>query len=334
MLTKGVLSGLSMNALALSKKMNATSSLINLGTLKIANIHKKASLIDDILKGTQGFHNSYLNRLTDIGEAAKRNSLAYTVALTGISDRLIEITKQNQALSEKIAKSFNSQIALSNKLVDFASHLKTPEFKNYNVLNVAVAGFSNNYLNTLIKNKDWDNFDDFNELTEKFESITDDYITEEEEVTIDYLDSYKESIILEFSTIYEKSKSDKIKQFIVELITLISFLLTFYSIKVQNEEISNREVVKITTEEIDRFKKEISSEIKKEFEQLSKMRIARTDVVLRYSNKKNSKRLGVVKKGQDVFVLEIQHKWLLISYIDNQTKEPKSGYVFKKYFSK
>ncbi len=325
-LTKGVLGGLSASTLDFAAKINSANNINGLATInQIANSYRQSSLTDAIIKGSQGFNNPYLNKLSSF------DKIANSVAIKGLSSSLLEIANRNQSLSEKLLKGFNAQIALSNKLVDFASKINTPAFQNYNALNVAIAGFSNNYLNTIIKQRDWDNLEDFSDVSERIETITDEYASSTT-VTVEYLEAYKESIITELSSVFEKSKSEKIRQFIIELLTLVSFILAFYSAKVQHDDLSNREVVEYTKKEIDSFKKEISLEIKKEFERLNKTRIARTDVILRNSDKKNSKRLGVVKKGQEVFVLEIRHKWILISYIDDKTKEPKSGYAYKKYF--
>lgn len=63
------------------------------------------------------------------------------------------------------------------------------------------------------------------------------------------------------------------------------------------------------------------------------MRIATTDVNLRIRPRKKSQIIGVVKKGQEVTVIEIHHKYLLVIYMDNETGDPLSGFVFKKYFN-
>jgi uncharacterized protein YgiM (DUF1202 family) len=84
--------------------------------------------------------------------------------------------------------------------------------------------------------------------------------------------------------------------------------------------------------EFDNNYKEFYDKIETILSKLQKSRIAKTNVNLRFSTKKNCKIIGLVKLGQPVTVIEIRHKYLLISYIDIETGEPKSGFVIKKYF--
>jgi len=73
-------------------------------------------------------------------------------------------------------------------------------------------------------------------------------------------------------------------------------------------------------------------QVKFELSKLNKTRIARTNVNLKFADKENCKIIGIVKAGQQITVIEIRHKYLLIAYIDYETNEPKSGFVVKKYF--
>jgi uncharacterized protein YgiM (DUF1202 family) len=95
---------------------------------------------------------------------------------------------------------------------------------------------------------------------------------------------------------------------------------------------SNKEVFENTKVEIQKIKTEIKDHVLDEMNRLQEKRIARRDINLRFSPNNKSKRIGIITKGQDVYILKICHKWILIAYIDNNTKEPKSGFAYKKYF--
>ena len=66
--------------------------------------------------------------------------------------------------------------------------------------------------------------------------------------------------------------------------------------------------------------------------QFRSIEVAQTDVHLRNRADKRSKSIGVVLTGQKVEVLEQGRKWMRVAYVDNETGEPKSGWVYMVYF--
>ncbi|WP_281615974.1 hypothetical protein [Flammeovirga sp. SubArs3] len=58
------------------------------------------------------------------------------------------------------------------------------------------------------------------------------------------------------------------------------------------------------------------------------------NVVLRHTPSKLSNRIGLVKRGQEVYILSETHGYYFIAYTDKNTGEHKAGYAFKGCFKK
>jgi hypothetical protein len=268
---------------------------------------------------------------------AQMNAMQYPKnqnALLGLTSTLAEIAKTNQKLSDNLSGFASSQLFLSSNLAEIAKSLSQTHLDKFNGIDVALRGISKAYLRNVTINRAWDDIKVAEEVNETIANASDDLLSQNKQVTIQDLDNLKQSIVLELYGLLGKTKTEKAKQFIFELITIISFLLTLYSFHKEQSDLSNQDVIEQTRSDIKQMNKELSMKIETELQKLKQIRIARTNVNLRYADKKNSKIIGLVKKGQRVTVIEIRHKYILISYIDAETGEPKSGFVVKKYFEK
>lgn len=253
-------------------------------------------------------------------------------AFGGLSTSLANIFKHNEELSNKLAGIASSQLLLSSNLAQIAKSIDNSHLNKFNSLSVAIQGISSSYLRELVKNKDWNDLEIVEEVNEAITSVSETIIDKSDLVTREDLQNFRLSIITELTELHAKSKTEKVKLFLLELITIIGFILTLYGNYQSSKGKTNQDVIDSTKLEIEKVKRELYDKIDYEFKKNHKTRISYTNVNLRYSNYKRSKILGIVKKGQQVTVIEIRHKWLLVSYIDMETGEPKSGFVFKKYF--
>lgn len=253
-------------------------------------------------------------------------------ALTGLSNSLIEIAKYNQQLSERLSGFASSQIILSNNLTRIAKMISQSHLQKFNSIEIALQGISKTYLKDIAKNHNWEDIKIAENTNDVISLKTNEYINSSKQTSLLDLDELKISIIKELFEILTKTKTEKGVQYILNLIAVIGFLITLYSSFHKGDEKSNQDVIIETRKEIEKANKELSLKIEFELDKLNKTRIALVDVKLRYSTKNKSKVIGFIKKGQQVSVIEIRHKYLLISYLDKDTGEPKSGFVVKKYF--
>jgi uncharacterized protein YgiM (DUF1202 family) len=253
-------------------------------------------------------------------------------ALFGLTSTLAELAKTNQLASDRLSGFATSQLLLSNNLTSIANALSQSHLNKFNSIDIALQGISKTYLKNVAVTRNWEDISVAEEANETIANIADELLNNTSQLTVQDLDNFRQSIVRELLGLLGRTKTDKARQFIFELISVISFLLIFYNPFVIATDKSNTDVIESTKREIDKMKSEFSTKIESELSKLSKTRTARTNVNLRYSEKKNSKIIGLVKLGQQVTVIEIRHKHLLISFIDKDTHEPKSGFVTKKYF--
>ena len=141
----------------------------------------------------------------------------------------------------------------------------------------------------------------------------------------------KLEIVEELSSTARKTKNQKLIDLIFRIIAIVSFLLQLYSISPREKDVSNKEVVEYTEQDINTLKTEVRDIVKQELKGIQSTTVITSDVNLRVSPTIESRSLAVVKKGQEVFVMENRIKWAFITYIDQETRETKSGYVYNVY---
>ena len=254
-------------------------------------------------------------------------------ALFGLNSTLVELARTNQLVSEKLSSFATSQLLLSNNLTQFAEILSQSHLNKFNSFDIALQGISRTYLKSITLTRKWEDISIAEEANETIANVANQILNNTLPVTIEDLVNFKESIVTELFGLLAKTKTDKARQFIFELISVISFLLIFYNPFIISTDKTNTEVIQEIKKEIEKTNKEqLDKIIDQKLKKLSNTRIARINANLKYSERKKSKVIGLVKLGQQVTVIEIRHKYLLISYIDKDTQEPKSGFVMKKYF--
>ncbi len=313
------------------------------GLAKMLEQQKKTQLSFSGLRGLTDIARTISQQMKplDIASMAISNSFAQIAAmqppkhhsaLFSLTSSLSEIAKSNQLLSDKLSSLTTNQLLLSNNLAAIAKSLDQSHLSKFNSLDIALQGISKTYLKNIALTRNWDDISIADEATETVANIAEELLTTTQAITANDLEKLKESIVTELSVLLTKTKTEKAKQFVLDFITIISFLLIFYNPFENHTDKTNAEVIEEVKSQIGKINKSLATKIEYELQKLNKTRVATTNVNLRYSTKHNSKIIGLVKLRQRVTVIEIRHKYLLISYIDKDTNEPKSGFVVKKYF--
>src|SRR5689334_7643737 len=94
---------------------------------------------------------------------------------------------------------------------------------------------------------------------------------------------------------------------------IISFFVLAYNLLIVKD-ITNKESVEELNSKLDAF----LSHIDKKFEEIQSTRIAICNVNLRKSPNKKAQKVGLIKSGQRVIVLNTNHKWIYISYFEKE----------------
>lgn len=253
-------------------------------------------------------------------------------------ENLKSLNKLNQNLSlqfnnkevvEKIARFTLTGQRISEQLI-LASNSFNNSASQMNTVNVAFQGISKTILNDIAAFDTWEDLEEINRIQEEFE-IPD---TSQIDSTQDF-EKLRESIISDLVEIFGKTQSQKVRAHIWNLMQLIAILLQFHSsLNPPKQQITKNYKITVSQNNdinLNDIKETLETTYNEKLNTYP-IRIATTNVNLRISNKKRSKKIDLVKAGQTVKVLDIKHKWLHIIYFDFETKETKTGFVYKKYF--
>lgn len=245
---------------------------------------------------------------------------------------------QNNPLKNQVDGILSNHAILSHTLSGITASFSTPYVKPLSAMEVAIRGISTDFL----RHVPFENFEIAEEEYNAVEDITEAIATQsetlnvaaEDYVTVEIFEEYQTKLFRELELIRSKSTSDKIKALITQLMQTISFAVMIFTLYSDSNKMSNRELSETFEQRFETYQNQTDVKLDSILGVLTHQRIARTDVNLRVANKKRAAKKGVVKKGQAVSVIENLHKHLLIYFIDIETGEPKSGYVYKKYFDK
>jgi uncharacterized protein YgiM (DUF1202 family) len=263
--------------------------------------------------------------------AAINNSKTQS-ALFGLTSSLAELAKTNQFASERLLGFAASQLTLSNNLAAIAKTLAQSHLNSFNSIDIALQGLSKTYLKNIAITGNWEDIYVAEEANASISNISDELLNNTSHVSVQDLDNFRQSIVTELFALLVKTRTDKARKLIIDILAVVSFLLTLYNPLDVSTDKTNTDIIELAKREIDQINTDYSAKIETELQRFNKTRTATARVKLRYSEKKNSRVIGLVEVGQQVTVIEIRHKHLLISYLDVMTREPKSGFVSKKYF--
>ncbi len=325
----------------LNKKVTALSSLIeitasmkkmdqvnpNLAVLSsVSAIARHMATEKKIISAASILNSSALTKYESFA-VAKNN-----YALAGLTSSLAVLAIKNPIASDKLANAAISQLTATSYMSQLAQATQNSHLNKFNALNAAYQGISNNYLKQTAQANTWKEVEIAELANDTIINLTDKTLNQKSIITKDDLEEFRISLFLELSSLLSKTKSKLAISYIINLMTVLGWILSFYSSSKTYSDISNRDLLAENEQMLKAVKSDASDQINIALQKLNKTRIARANVNLRFSAKKKSKKIGLVKEGQIVNVIEIQHKFLLIAYLDFETNEPISGFVAKKYF--
>jgi len=327
-----------MNPLDQFKNINASQKAIEAAMGSIA----KLDWVNDITKRIQYPTNiaafgGALDILKSMHQHPGYESLNSVAQIASGIAPLLDWYKDNP-LKNQMDGIITNHALLNKRLSSLSSMYAENYVKPLNAMEVALRGISTDFL----KNISFDDLDVAEEeyvlveeateaivtQAESLQSSTDKYVTQES------FEKFQIQLFDELQLISSKSKSEKAKVFIFQLMQIISFTVMIFSLHSDSHKMTNKELSEIIDNKFKSHQDQTNTKLDSILSQITKQRLATTNVNLRVNNKKRAAIKGIVKKGQLVSVIETRHKYLLIYYIDKETNEPKSGFVYKKYFEK
>lgn len=255
---------------------------------------------------------------------------------TSISDVFV---LEEYSLSKKLLAAINFDLQINEGFNRVHKLFENNPLKSvqYNSLSKVLSDISIRFQDELTNVSEFKEDYIVKEAVESINDLTEESLSKKEYVSHEDLENIRDSFITQSSYLFSKTKSEKTRELISYYLTIIGFIISCYNLYTDFNSKSNNEIYS----KIEGNKVELKNDIEglknfitNELNKINEKRVANCNVNLRYSNKSKSKILGIVKKGQTINVIEIQHKHLLIQYIDFESGEPKSGFVVKKYFKR
>lgn len=256
-----------------------------------------------------------------------RNRVGLNSPYHQIASAVSQISESNKMMSGLTLSYSLANISAAGGLYRIAQEIRKNNQNQAHTLGVAYQNLSNQYLKDFSKGEVND-LVTATQVNQEVSNLTERTILLSEDALLEL----QQSIIDSLKPILHNNTSEKLRQYIFEIITLISFIITLYSVKKDMNIKDSNDIYIQTQKDILEGQLEIKGLLADKLQKLNNKRVSITNVNLRKNATKNSPILGLVCTGQSVTVLEIQHKYLLIAYIDKKSGEPKSGFVVKKYF--
>ncbi|MFR3214811.1 MAG: SH3 domain-containing protein [Dysgonomonas mossii] len=260
------------------------------------------------------------------------NNLPKTnVAISSLTAAINKLS-YNKPIGIQFAELATNRFQISNNLKLLIDRLDNNAFMRNKYLESAILNTTSQYLKTIVTNQDWVELETVKDVDEILITKTDEILIHSENITYSDLNGLKESIISDLKTLIKtKSKEKKAVEYIDRLMVIFSLIFAIYSFYLQENDLSNKELLSKTKESQMVLKSTIVSEITRELGILNQRKMVQQNTIVKSAPRKNGPKIAVLKAGQVVTVLSAFHKYLWVVYIDSETEIPVTGYVLKKH---
>lgn len=265
-------------------------------------------MTEALLKGVSTYNNigASAYEMTKLINAQPK----FTIPTTAL-DLINSIGNQNSRLFEGM----NSALEMSKSIT---TAIEIPN------LQFALSGLSAQLAKIASSQQKWDILEDFDEITEEAVSINDRIIEEQglSNENLEYLNEFLSRIEVKIDN-QDKSSS----AIFWKVLALISFILAITS-EIRNwtpkpEFATQEEVDKTITKHFSNFEKKLKEQ--KEY------RITNRKCKVFLKPKSKSKVVVNIEKGFEFVVLNVNHKWIYVSYLNPNDNLPETGWIMKKY---
>ncbi|WP_027066304.1 hypothetical protein [Maribacter sp. Hel_I_7] len=194
-------------------------------------------------------------------------------------------------------------------------------------LQYAFTGVSSELAKLAASQQKWNLFSDFEEITAKAVSINEQIVNDEgiTKENLKELEDFLGKIEIKVDQIDKEESS-----VIWKIIAILSFLLAI------SGEIRNWTPKPdfATKEEINEVIKTQFSTFEKKIKEQKEFRTTKVECKVMLKPKKKTLTLDTLPPDFELIVLNINHKWALVSYLDLQDQSPRTGWIMKKYLTK
>jgi hypothetical protein len=305
-----------------AQKINNQLGISN-SMMKMMNSHEqwqdKLSAItmnDAVSKVIAQQHNYFPKNISGLDALSK--TVAMQTKLFQIPQPTLDVIKGISQMHESI---FGNLKGITSILESHKTYLA-----QINSLQFAMSGISGQIAAIAAKNNQWNLLDEFENINEQALEITNNFtsditLTEEESIRFEQL---IEKIIL----FYNKNKKFGVNAllFISVMVNLMNIHQYYDFVKPKHEPITKEDLIK--------FEQKIQKSIELKLKEMKEYRT--TNRVSKVMLKPKTKTIVITQlpKDFDVIVLQINHKWAFVSYINPSDNLMETGWIMKKYLDK
>lgn len=305
-----------------AQKINNQLGISN-SMMKMMNSHEqwqdKLSAItmnDAVSKVIAQQHNYFPKNISGLDALSK--TVAMQTKLFQIPQPTLDVIKGISQMHESI---FGNLKGITSIL---ESH--KPYLAQINSLQFAMSGISGQIAAIAAKNNQWNLLDEFENINEQALEITNNFtsditLTEEESIRF-------EQLIERIISFYNKNK-----KFGVNALLFISVMVNLMNIH-QYYDFVRPKTESITSDDLLKFEQKIQKSIEIKLKEMKEYRT--TNRVSKVMLKPKTKTIVITQlpKNFDVIILQINHKWAFVSYINPSDNIMETGWIMKKYLDK
>lgn len=271
----------------------------------------------ELAKSMQKHHRMFENFNQPAIEAIK-NSLSFQTQFAIPQTTLDAISSINRQYEQL----FGGIRALSE-----AQKIQSPALAQINNLNFALSGILGQIAAIAAQQRNWTIIEDFEEVTEQAiefsESLTDD-ITKEQQRQFQIL-------LSSIFAFVNKHKQKGINTF--RFLEVLLVFYSYYSIFSTKPELATKSDIRQINLKQDTIIHYINL-VNEQLREAKEYRITNRDCEVKLKPKSKTLTLCKLPKDFELTVLQVNHKWILVSYFDPKDNLPQTGWIMKKYLDK
>lgn len=271
---------------------------------------------DAIFKGIAQQQNLFSKNFIGLDTLSK--TLAQQASFFKIPDPTLEAIRGISQMQESLFDGLKGIASIGEFYKPYANQI--------NSLQIAMSGISGQIAAIAAQNNNWQLLDDFEEINEQALELTNGFssesiLTEEESV------KFQQLVDTVFEFIQKNKQLGKKAYNFLSLVVLIFNLYQFYdTFKTKPEPVSKEDIVK--------FEKKLLLAIELKFKEHKEYRTTNRISKVMLKPKTKTLIIASLPKDFDVKVLQINHKWVFVSYINPKDNLMETGWVMKKYLDK
>lgn len=305
-------------------------------------LHKSLGLsssFSEILKAKEYVSNRHnVNMMNEIAKSMRNQKLYASPSLMMLEGMKASLEFQSkftvpQNIFDSITSISNQHKQLFNEFREIieAGNIKYFEIAQMNYLHATLSGISAHITAFAIQQRDWSIIEDFEEVSDQTFQFTE---TLSEEITGEQEKQFQIllSLVLSF---FKKHKLLGVSSLlIIDIFLRFAGVHQYYDFLKEKPEFATKadmnnvkNQLEITQDSVLHFIKLVN----KQLIEVKEYRITNRMCEVKLKPKSKSLTLGKLPKQLEVIVMQINHKWVYVSYFDPIDNLPQTGWVLKKY---